>query len=126
MIVPARLAARREMPEDHLEAGAELGADQTAVDRAGMRRWRVCRQFRDVLDQGIGGTGHRHLHEVRVGPTWADCTKPSHIGQLIAVLALPEEARFAEPVILLSDANCCHALPRGLRLPARRRSTRTR
>jgi hypothetical protein len=53
MVMPARLAARRDMPQDHLEAGAELAADQPAVDRARMGGRRIGRQFRDVLDQGV-------------------------------------------------------------------------
>src|SRR5260370_291946 len=55
MVVAAGLPAWRDLSEDHLETGAEFAIDETAVDGAGMRRRRIGRQFRDVLDQSIGG-----------------------------------------------------------------------
>src|SRR5205823_427354 len=61
MVMPTRLAARRNLPEDHLEAGAELAPDEPPVDRPGMRRRRVARQLGDVLDQLAAQPGIRHL-----------------------------------------------------------------
>ncbi len=61
MVVPARLAARRNLPEDQLEAGTELASDQAPIDGPGMRWRRVCGKLRYVLDQLTAQPGIRHL-----------------------------------------------------------------
>ena len=62
MVMPARLAARRNLPEDHLEAGAELAPDEAPVDRPGMRRRRVGGKLRYVLDQPVIPRAISHSH----------------------------------------------------------------
>src|SRR3954452_21792928 len=108
MVMPAGLAARRDLAQDRLEAGAEFAADKPAIDRARMGRRRIGRQFRDMLDKlaALNSAGHPPLlrfkacvHVCRSLPGWRRCPKgEGHAGPDLSQPALQHLAQDPGPI----------------------------